>query len=222
MDKVECVVIGAGVIGLAIARRLAQAGREVDRAGSGRGHRHRHLLAQQRGDPRRHLLQGRQPDGADVRQRQTCALRLLREPWHPAQELRQADRRHHARTKPRSCNRSAHMPRPMACSTCRCFRATTARALEPALQLRRGAALALDRHHRQPCLHAGAARRRGSRRCGVRLSHAAAARQGRRRKDRARDRRRDADDARMRSSRQRRGPRCAGDRAQSSRACRSS
>jgi L-2-hydroxyglutarate oxidase LhgO len=29
MDKVECVVIGAGVIGLAIARQIAQAGREV-------------------------------------------------------------------------------------------------------------------------------------------------------------------------------------------------
>jgi L-2-hydroxyglutarate oxidase LhgO len=29
MDEVECVVIGAGVIGLAVARRLAQAGREV-------------------------------------------------------------------------------------------------------------------------------------------------------------------------------------------------
>ncbi len=29
MDKVECVVIGAGVIGLAVARRLAQSGREV-------------------------------------------------------------------------------------------------------------------------------------------------------------------------------------------------
>jgi L-2-hydroxyglutarate oxidase LhgO len=29
MDKVECVVVGAGVIGLAAARRLAQAGREV-------------------------------------------------------------------------------------------------------------------------------------------------------------------------------------------------
>jgi L-2-hydroxyglutarate oxidase LhgO len=29
MDRVECVVAGAGVIGLAIARRLAQAGREV-------------------------------------------------------------------------------------------------------------------------------------------------------------------------------------------------
>ncbi len=29
MDKVECVVIGAGVVGLAVARALAQAGREV-------------------------------------------------------------------------------------------------------------------------------------------------------------------------------------------------
>src|SRR5258707_15405472 len=29
MDKVECVVIGAGVIGLAVARRLALSGREV-------------------------------------------------------------------------------------------------------------------------------------------------------------------------------------------------
>src|ERR1700754_5278699 len=29
MDKVDCVVVGAGVIGLAIARRLALAGREV-------------------------------------------------------------------------------------------------------------------------------------------------------------------------------------------------
>ncbi|HET7490667.1 MAG TPA: FAD-dependent oxidoreductase, partial [Bradyrhizobium sp.] len=29
MEKVECIVVGAGVIGLAIARRLARAGREV-------------------------------------------------------------------------------------------------------------------------------------------------------------------------------------------------
>lgn len=29
MDRVECVVVGAGVVGLAIARRLAEAGREV-------------------------------------------------------------------------------------------------------------------------------------------------------------------------------------------------
>src|SRR6187399_870583 len=29
MDKVDCVVVGAGVIGLAVARRLARTGREV-------------------------------------------------------------------------------------------------------------------------------------------------------------------------------------------------
>src|ERR1700728_3454729 len=29
MEKIECVVVGAGVIGLAVARRRAQAGREV-------------------------------------------------------------------------------------------------------------------------------------------------------------------------------------------------
>src|SRR6201989_1436906 len=29
MDKVDCVVVGAGVIGLGVVRRLAQAGREV-------------------------------------------------------------------------------------------------------------------------------------------------------------------------------------------------
>ena len=29
MDRVECVVVGAGVVGLAVARRLAQAGIEV-------------------------------------------------------------------------------------------------------------------------------------------------------------------------------------------------
>src|SRR5437016_14094472 len=29
MDRVECVIVGAGVIGLALARRLAQTGREV-------------------------------------------------------------------------------------------------------------------------------------------------------------------------------------------------
>src|SRR6202007_2438321 len=29
MDRVDCVIIGAGVIGLAVARRLARAGREV-------------------------------------------------------------------------------------------------------------------------------------------------------------------------------------------------
>ncbi len=29
MDKTDCIVIGAGVVGLAVARRMAQAGRDV-------------------------------------------------------------------------------------------------------------------------------------------------------------------------------------------------
>ena len=29
MDRVDCVVIGAGVVGLAVARKLARTGREV-------------------------------------------------------------------------------------------------------------------------------------------------------------------------------------------------
>ena len=29
MDRVECIVVGAGVVGLAVARALAMAGREV-------------------------------------------------------------------------------------------------------------------------------------------------------------------------------------------------
>src|SRR3979490_3541084 len=37
MDKVECVVIGAGVIGLAVARELALAGREVIVLGAAEG-----------------------------------------------------------------------------------------------------------------------------------------------------------------------------------------
>ncbi len=45
-----------------------------DRARGGRGDRHRDLVAQQRGDPRRHLLPGRQPDGAVLRRRAPAPL----------------------------------------------------------------------------------------------------------------------------------------------------
>jgi len=81
MDKVDCVIVGAGVIGLAIARRLAQAGREVIvlEATEGIG---TITSPAQRGDPRRHLLPRRQPDGADVRERQARALPVLPRPRH--------------------------------------------------------------------------------------------------------------------------------------------
>ena len=44
--RIECVVIGAGVVGLAVARALAARGREVIVLESGRGDRHRHEFAQ--------------------------------------------------------------------------------------------------------------------------------------------------------------------------------
>ena len=68
MDKVECVVIGAGVIGLAVARRLAQAGREVivleaaEGIGTVTSSRNSEVIHAGIYYPRR------QPDGADVRQ----------------------------------------------------------------------------------------------------------------------------------------------------------
>ena len=56
----QVMVIGAGVVGLAIAREAALRGPRRDRRRGGRRDRHRHLLAQQRGDPRRPLLSDRQ------------------------------------------------------------------------------------------------------------------------------------------------------------------
>ena len=77
MDKVECVVIGAGVIGLAVARRLAQAGREVIvlEAAEGIG-----TVTSSRNSEVIHAgiyYKRRQPDGADVRQRQARALSTI-------------------------------------------------------------------------------------------------------------------------------------------------
>ena len=74
METVEAIVIGAGVIGLAAARRLAQAGCEVivleaeDAFGSGISSRNSEVI---------HAgiyLSARQPQGAALRGRQSGAL----------------------------------------------------------------------------------------------------------------------------------------------------
>ena len=133
MDKVDCVVIGAGVIGLAVARRLAQAGREVIvlEAAEGIGtvtssrnsevihagiyYRAGSLMAQM-------CVSGKQ-----------ALYRILPRPRHSAPQLRQADRRDDAEG-----NRKAAIdPRPCRsqwrASTCSCLTGEAARALEPAL-----------------------------------------------------------------------------------------
>jgi len=93
MDKVDCVVVGAGVIGLAIARKLAMAGHEVIvlEAAEGIG-----TVTSSRNSEVIHAgiyLPRRQPDGANVRQRQARPLPILRRSRHSASQLRQADRR---------------------------------------------------------------------------------------------------------------------------------
>ena len=183
MDKVDCVVVGAGVIGLAVARRLAQAGREVIilEAAEGIG-----TVTSSRNSEVIHAgiyykagsLMARMCVSGKQR-----ALCLLPRPRHPASQLRQADRRDHA-----SGDREAAIDQGPRRSQRRARPADALRRCRPragaGAELRRRPALALDRHHRQPRLHAGAARRRRGGRRGLRLPYAAAARQGGRGPDR--------------------------------------
>ena len=121
MDKVECVVIGAGVIGLAIARRLAQAGREVIvlEAAEGIG-----TVTSSRNSEVIHAgiyykagsLMARMCVNGKRALYEYCASHGI--PHKNCGKLIVAttrDGNREAAIDPR------HMPRPTACSTCRCF-----------------------------------------------------------------------------------------------------
>src|SRR4030081_995086 len=113
MDKVECVVIGAGVIGLAVARRLALGGREVIVLDEAEGigtvtssrnsevihagiyYRAGSLMAQMCVSGRRALYQYCADHGIPHR---NCG-KLIAPPTPK---------------EPKSCNRSARMPKPTA------------------------------------------------------------------------------------------------------------
>jgi L-2-hydroxyglutarate oxidase LhgO len=77
-ETVDCVVIGAGVVGLAVARALALAGREVivveaaEGIGTETSSRNSEVIHAG------HLLSQGQPDGRNLRRRPTSALCLLR------------------------------------------------------------------------------------------------------------------------------------------------
>ena len=87
---VETVVVGAGVVGLAIAPRARARRARGAGARAPRPHRHGDELAQLRGDPRRPLLSAGQPARQAVRRRQGAALRLLRGERRRPPALRQA------------------------------------------------------------------------------------------------------------------------------------
>ena len=91
MDRADCVVIGAGVVGLAIARGLAEAGREVlvveAEDGIGRGISSRNSEV---------IHAGIYYPAGSLKARFCVAgkraLRLLRDAWRAAPGDRQADR----------------------------------------------------------------------------------------------------------------------------------
>ena len=148
-------------------RARAGAGRpRDDGAGAARADRLGDVLAQQRGDPRRHLLSAGQPARDAVRARQGAALRLLRREQRGARALRQAaggDQREPA-AQARRHQGDRGQERRHRPGAARRQRGPGAGA---GGRLRRRAAVALHRHHRQPRLHAGAGGpHRGQRRLG--------------------------------------------------------
>ena len=118
MDKVDCVVIGAGVIGLAVARRLAQAGREVivleaaEGIGTVTSSRNSEVIHAGIYYPAGSLMARMCVAGKQALYRY-CGEHGI--PHRNCGKLIVAT----TPRRPRSCSRSGRMPKPMACSTCR-------------------------------------------------------------------------------------------------------
>ena len=155
----QILVVGAGVVGLAIARAAALAGHEVIVAETCRCHRHRDVVAQQRGHPRRALLSDRLHARAitasarggcstSIAPRTACRIANAASSSSPPTThevgrieavLKQAQTQRGRGRRP-DRRRGGQAARAGAC-------------------LPRRHALAGDRHHRQSRLHARAARR---------------------------------------------------------------
>ena len=208
MDKVDCVVVGAGVIGLAVARRLARAGREVIvlEAAEGIGtitssrnsevihagiyYRAGSLMAQMCVSGKRALYQYCREHGIPHR---NCGKLIVATTPSETEKLQSI--RAHAEAN--------------GVDDLQLLTGEAARALEPALNC--DAALLspstgiIDSHAYMLALR-GDAEEAGA---ALRVPYAAVARPGRRRPDRNRSRRRRADDACMQPAGQRGGLRRA-------------
>ena len=96
MYQTDCVVVGAGVVGLAVARALAL-GRARGRRARARGaDRQPHQLAQLRGDPRRHLLSAGLGQGAALRRGRDLLYAYCESRGRAAPAARQDHRRDRA------------------------------------------------------------------------------------------------------------------------------
>ncbi len=157
VDEVECVVVGAGVVGLAVARALALRGREVivleaaDGIGTETSSRNSEVIHAGIYYPAGSLMARFCVAGKHM------LYAYCRGAWRAAPQLRQADRRDQCR----GGRQAGRHPRARRGE----WRARSAGAVgrrgardRAGAVLHQRAAVAFDRHHRQPRLHAGAAR----------------------------------------------------------------
>ena len=166
VEKLDCVVIGAGVVGLACAAALAAAGREVliieaeARFGEGISSRNSEVIHAGLYYPPGSLK------GQAVHSWQGAALPLLCRALGAPRSLWQAHRRHHrgGGHAPSGNRRQCQALRSLGTRAPRGGRARCARTCA---ERRRCPALHLDRHHRQPRADACAARRRAILRCAA-------------------------------------------------------
>ena len=120
MEEVDCIVVGAGVVGLAVARALALAGREVivldaaEGIGTETSSRNSEVIHAGIYYPANSLMARFCVAG------RRALYRLLRRPRRAAPQLRQADRRHQCRGR-RACSpASSAGPRRTAWKACAC------------------------------------------------------------------------------------------------------
>ena len=116
LERLDVAVVGAGVVGLAMARAFALARPRRGGARSRIGARHAHELPQLRGHPRRDLLPDRVGEGAPLRRGQAEALRLLPRGRRGACARRQDDRGQRATKRSPRSRRSRRKPKPTACT----------------------------------------------------------------------------------------------------------
>ena len=134
-----------------------------------RGHRHRDELAQLRGHPRRHLLPHRQPQGA------RCASPAGSRSTPTAPSAASPIAAAASWSSPPTTTERAKLEQLLAqgrangVDDLQTLSGAEARALEPALRCVAALLSPVDRHRRQPRVHARAAGRRGERRRAVRL-----------------------------------------------------